>query len=309
MMNEHDYQTFLASKQFVAKSSGFEVDRSTIHPRLFPFQADIVQWALRKGRAAIFANTGLGKTAMQIEWASQVVKHTSNRVLIIAPLAVVNQTVEEAVKQGVIIHITRSKADLSDGVNITNYDIVDHFNADDFAGVVLDESSLLKNIDGKTRRKLTDTFKNTQYKLCCTATPAPNDVIELGTHSEFLNIMTAGHMMSIYFVHENNDKKGGKAYWRLKGHAPEKFYQWLSSWSIALGKPSDLGYDDTGYLLPPMNVNLHTVKAGYIPEGMLFLTGNLSAYCGCKTVSHRPSFSRRSCHSSRSALPQLGQMV
>ena len=276
-MNTHDYQAFLATKQFVAKQSGFDVDKSSIHRRLFPFQADIVQWSLRKGRAAIFANTGLGKTAMQIEWARHVVAHTGGRVLIVAPLAVVSQTVEEAKSQDVDIHITRSKGDLRNGVNITNYDIIDKFDADDFVGVVLDESSMLKAYRGATRNLLIDMFRATAYKLCCTATPAPNDVIELGNHSEFLGVMTNVQMCSVFFTHEAKVFQGTTARWRLKGHSQDAFFKWLASWSIALNKPSDLDYSDDGYILPPLSVNMHAMSDNYLPDGMLFFTGNLAA--------------------------------
>lgn len=259
-----DYEQFLQSKAMINHQDGFEITSDAIHPVLFPFQKDIVIWAVRKGRAACFCDTGLGKTLIQLEWGRLI----GGRGLIIAPLSVARQTV----KQGrdllqLDVHYTRDSSDLSDGGNITNYEMLEHFNADDFKWVVLDESSILKSIDGKTRKLLTDMFADTPYKLCCTATPAPNDVSEIGRHSEFLGIMRDKEMLSAFFV---NDMEKS---WRLKKHGVQPFYRWMASWAVAIRRPSDLGYDDNGYILPSLNINPLYTKTDYVPEGQLFFTG------------------------------------
>jgi len=180
------YQTFLQNKRAIAHPVGMEVPLTDIHPRLFPFQRVLVQWALRKGRAALFVDTGLGKTGMQLEFA----RLTGTRSLILAPLSVARQTVSEAIKIGIDAHYTRSGTDLTDGINITNYELLDHFNPADFGAVILDESSILKSLDGETRNKLIALFAQTPYRLCCTATPAPNDITEIANHAEFLGVMS-----------------------------------------------------------------------------------------------------------------------
>lgn len=238
-----DYQEFLDTKKLVFKYSGITVQDEDIHQSLFHFQRDLTRWALKKGRSAIFADTGLGKSRMQIEWA----RLTGERSLIIAQLSVAKQTVGEARKIGLEIHYTRSSSDLVDGINITNYEMIDKFNPDKFGAVVLDESSILKGLDGKTRAKLTEMFSQTTYKLCCTATPAPNDIAEIANHAEFLSIMPRVDMLAAFFVH---DDKG----WRLKKHAEEPFYRWLASWGMSIRKPSDLGYSDDGFILPELRI-------------------------------------------------------
>ena len=277
-----DYAEFLASKTVMAKSEGIEVEDSDIHPMLFPFQRDLVRWAARKGRCAIFADTGLGKTFMQLEWARLI----GGRSLVIAPLTVARQTASEGRKLGIDVHYTRDGDDLTEGVNITNYERIDHFRPEDFGVVVLDESSILKSLAGKTRKKLTSMFVDTPYKLCCTATPAPNDNTELGNHVEFLGICKAQEMLAMFFINANKEhtlsygnttywKKGsnkGGQEWRLKHHAEEPFFRWLSSWAIALTKPSDLGYDDDGFILPPLNIHADFVHSGYVPTDQLFFT-------------------------------------
>ncbi len=256
------YQGFLKSKRLIVPSVGISVADRDIHSMLFPFQRDLVRWALRKGRAAIFADCGLGKTFMQLEWARLL----GERALIIAPLSVARQTVGEARKLGLTIHYTRSGHDLTDGINITNYEMIGHFDAERFGAVVLDESSILKGLTGKTRRKLTDMFASTPYRLCCTATPAPNDIAEIANHAEFLGIMTRADMLAAFFVH---DDKG----WRLKGHAREGFYRWLASWGMSIRKPSDLGYSDDGFILPELTMVRDVVQAESAPEGRLFWAG------------------------------------
>lgn len=261
-----NYAEFLKSKRIIYRSVGLEVTSGSVHEMLFPFQRDLTAWAARKGRAAIFADTGLGKTLMQLEWA----RLTGERTLIIAPLSVGRQTVREASKIGLDVHYVRSSeaADATVGAQIfiTNYEMIDKFSPDQFGAVVLDESSILKALAGKTRRKLTDMFADTLYKLCCTATPAPNDIAEIANHAEFLGIMTRTNMLAAFFVH---DDKG----WRLRGHAEEAFYRWLASWGMSVKKPSDLGYSDDRFILPPLNVEPVFVKTDYCPEGQLFFTG------------------------------------
>jgi len=263
---ELDYESFLESKKIIVQPSGFDVSEDEINPKLFQFQRDIVRWALRKGRAAVFAGTGLGKTGMQLEWAKHIHKYTGGDVLILAPLAVSQQTVREGEKFGIEVHLCRKQADVKPGINITNYEILQHFDTNHFVGVVLDESSILKAYDGKTRDQIIKSFSNTPFKLSCTATPAPNDHMELGNQAEFLGVMTRAEMLAMFFVHDGSNT----SQWRLKGHAKEKFWEWVASWAVMLQKPSDLGYDDNGFILPPLNIHQATVKSK-IPEGMFFV--------------------------------------
>jgi hypothetical protein len=269
----NDYQAFLASKRAIVGANGFDVPVSEIHPALFEFQKALVRWAARKGRCAVFASTGLGKTLMQVE----VARLMGDRALIVAPLTVARQTVREAqTKLGQEIRYVRSGADVGDGIHITNYEMVQHFDPAVFQTVVLDESSILKSLDGKTRRLLTDMFAATPYRFCFTATPAPNDITEIGRHAEFLGVMTNAEMLAAFFV---NDMKLKDGTYRLKRHAVNKFYEWLASWGVAILKPSDLGYDDTGYILPPLDVDVVTTNSDYTPDGMLpgFNVGAISA--------------------------------
>ena len=256
-----EYAEFLKSKEIKTESSGFEPTRT--NPKLFEWQNDIVRWALMKGRAAIFADCGLGKTAMQLQWANEVSNHEGKPVLILAPLAVAAQTKREGLKFDVDVTVCRKQEDVKYGVNITNYEMVEHFDAGAFCGVVLDESSILKDSTSSTRKLLTDKFKNTPYKLCCTATPSPNDFMELGTHSHFLGIMTQPEMLSTFFCHDG----GNTSKWRLKGHAERKFFEWVASWACCLTNPSDLGYDGSSFILPPLNVNEVIVKSNDLIDG------------------------------------------
>ena len=244
-----DYHEFLRGKRLSVTASGFDSDKR--NPALFEWQSDIVKWALRKGKCAIFADCGLGKTPMQLEWAQQVADREGNPVLILAPLAVGKQTQREGVKFGVDVTVCRSQDDVKPGVNVTNYEMLAHFNADAFAGIVLDESSILKHQDSKTRALLTESFRDTQYKLCCTATPAPNDFMELGSHSEFLGIMSHTEMLATFFIHDGGDT----AKWRLKGHAESKFFEWVAGWACCLTRPHDLGYEQGGYDLPELRIH------------------------------------------------------
>lgn len=264
-----NYSDFLATKRAIAPTSGIDMPLDAIHPMLFPFQRVLVQWALRKGRAAIFADTGLGKSFMQIEWA----RLGGQRTLILAPLSVARQTVGEAAKIGVLARYVRSGADLIDGINITNYEMLDHFNPADFGAVVLDESSILKALDGKTRTRLVEAFTDTPYRLCCTATPAPNDITEIANHAEFLGIMSYREMLASFFIHDSSTSAHGG--WRLKKHAEEPFYRWLASWSMSVKKPSDISefFDDSGYVLPELSIEPIIVDTNYTPDDQLFCMG------------------------------------
>lgn len=243
------YLEFLHSKEIKCTPCGFETDE--INPKLFDWQTAIVRWALIKGKAAIFADCGLGKTAMQLQWAYMVSKHTNKPVLILDPLAVASQTKIEGSKFGITVTICRTQSDVMPGVNITNYEMLDHFNADEFSGVVLDESSILKDSTSATRKALTEKFSRTGYKLCCTATPSPNDFVELGTHAQFLGVMTQPEMLSTFFCHDG----GNTSQWRLKGHAESKFFEWVASWACCLTNPSDLDYNGGNFILPELRVH------------------------------------------------------
>jgi superfamily II DNA or RNA helicase len=251
------YEEFLKSKQIITHPSGFEPE--PILNQLFGWQKDIVRWAIRKGKAALFEDCGLGKTVQQLEWAAQVARHTNKPTLIVAPLAVSKQTRQEANKFGYTATICRSQDDVAGEINITNYEMLNHFDPAKFGGVVLDESSILKSYSGKIKQQIIDMFRDTPYKLACTATPAPNDFMELGNHAEFLGIMTRAEMLSTFFVHDG----GSTQSWRLKGHAQDDFWKWIASWAVVLSNPADLGYDGSGYNLPPLNVIQHTVKTNH----------------------------------------------
>lgn len=259
-----DYASFLAGKRRVVHDAGRHVGAGEINPTLFAFQRDIVRWALRKGRAAIFADTGLGKSFMQIEWA----RLTGERALILAPLAVAQQTIREAAKLGVEVTYARTKDEApATGITITNYERLDRFDLTAFGAVVLDESSILKSFSGTTKKALVAGFAETPYRLACTATPAPNDIEELCNHADFLGWMKPSEMRSTFFI---ADSRGEFMRYRLKRHAHAAFYRWLASWAMAVRLPSDLGYPDEGYELPGLDIAAHFVDADYAPEGQLF---------------------------------------
>lgn len=263
------YLKFLSEKQTAVQESGFDVEDSDLSPQLFPFQKYCVKRALKVGRFAMFEDCGLGKTYQQLEWSQQVVNHINKPVLILAPLGVIGQTIKEGVHFGYKVNeiaLTTFDQDLSAGIYITNYDNMDNIDAYLFGGVVLDESSILKNFAGKTRTALIEDFKNTPYKLCCTATPSPNDTTELCNHAEFLNIMTRNEMLAMYFVHDG----GSTSDWRLKGHAQQDFWDFVSTWAVMLSKPSDIGFSDDGYILPPMNVIEDYIVTEKKDNGALF---------------------------------------
>lgn len=252
-----EYEDFIISKRIKHIDSGFEVGE--LNHWLFDFQKDIVRWAIRKGRAAIFSGCGTGKSIMQLEWAHHVVLHTNKPVLILAPLAVNEQTKREGEKFGIEVTICESQEDVKNGINITNYEKLHKFVAKEFDGIVLDESSILKSFSGKYRNDIIENFQHTPYKLACTATPSPNDFMELGNHSEFLNVMSRMEMLSMFFVHDG----GSTQDWYLKGHAEHKFWEWVSSWAVMLDSPKDLGYEEQGFDLPPVEMIEHTVESSY----------------------------------------------
>ena len=245
--------------------SGFSVPGS-----MFEFQSALTAWAIRRGRAAIFADTGLGKSRMQLAWADAVRFHTGLPVLILAPLAVAQQTVAEGVEIGIAVQHCRDGSDFDPAegaaICITNYERLHRFDPSIFGGVVLDESSCIKHHDAKTLRTLLSAFRETPFKLCATATPAPNDWTELGTHAEFLGVCTRQEMLAEFFTHDGGDT----SVWRLKGHARHLFWQWVSQWGAMVRKPSDLGFDDSAYALPPLHMHEHTVETEMPTNGMLF---------------------------------------
>lgn len=247
-----NYAECIAKKAGIKSFDGIVVDATDLPSHLFPHQRDLVRWSLAKGRAAIFADTGLGKTAMQVAWSHEVAKR--GRVLILAPLAVAQQTVGEGARFGVDVVFRRQ--DEGDQITIANYDMMHAFDLSAFAGVVLDESSILKSFTGATRNAIIEGFSSTPYRLACTATPAPNDFTELGNHSEFLGIKSRVEMLAEYFVHDMDTTQD----WRLKGHAVKSFWKWVASWGAVVRKPSDLGYDDGAYNLPPLRFHDHVIN-------------------------------------------------
>lgn len=234
---------------------------------LFPHQRALTSWALKRGRAAIFADTGLGKSRMEVAWADAVNKHTGMPVLILAPLAVAAQTAAEAAQLGIEVTVCREASDVNDrGINITNYDRLHKFDPSIFGGVAPDESSVIKHHDTRTFATLTAAFRDTPFKLPATATPAPNDWTELGTHAEFLGICTRQEMLAEFFTHDGGDT----SVWRLKGHARRAFWQWVCGWGALIRRPSDLGFDDAAYALPPLHLHEHQVEVDMPTNGMLF---------------------------------------
>lgn len=262
------YKEFLKTKEIRAESCGFDVDRQSITPMAFDYQKDIIAWACKKGKSAILTGCGTGKTLMLLEWARAVHKHTNKPVLVVSPLSVVEQTRREGEKFS-ICHVTvcRTMDDVKDGVNITNYEMIEHFNAALFAGVVLDESSILKSFTGKYKMLLTDMFCNTPYRLLCTATIAPNDYTEIGTSCEFLGIMSRAEMLATYFIHDSGDTSK----WRLKKAGVNKFWEWFATWAIYFNSPKDLGYDGNEYDLPPLNIH-KVITQSEVREGELLVT-------------------------------------
>ena len=259
-MTQNDYNTFLESKRINTISTGFDIDIDNVNPLMFDFQKDITKWAIKKGKSAVFAGTGLGKTIIQLEWAKHIHKHENKPILILAPLAVSMQTVEEGKKFNIDVKLCRTQNDVINGINITNYEMLHHFDVSEFVGIVLDESSILKSFTGKVRTDIIEQFQYTQYKLACTATPSPNDYIELTNHSDFLGIMKGSEVLAMYFTHGSN----GVGDWTLKGHAKQKFWEWMATWAVMLKDPIDLGYTDVDFTLPELKTHEIIVdKTGY----------------------------------------------
>ena len=252
-----DYKSFIDSKKVNPIISGFDVDAESLNSNLFDFQRVIVKWALKRGRAAIFADTGLGKTLMQTSWAYEVYRHTGGNVIIFAPLCVAQQTVNEGKKFGIEINYCRDDSGVKDGINISNYEMLDNFDLSQFSGVVLDESSIIKNRDGKTRNAMIESCQQVPYRLSCTATPSPNDFMELGNQCEFLGIMGMTEMLATYFINDAGDT----GTWILKGHARVKFWEWMATWACVIRSPNDLGFDGSAYILPKLNMFEHQVES------------------------------------------------
>lgn len=274
-MSLAEYQAFLDSKQVLAPTVGFSVPRSELNSSLFPWQAKIVEWALEKGKSALFEGTGLGKTIQQGAWGDKVCSKSGGDVLMVSPLCVSSQTNREFTRFGIDSTVCRSQDDVKPGINITNYDMIQHFTPSKFKGIVLDESSKMKQRQGKTTINLIERFANTPYKLCASATPAPNSHDELGSHSEFLDVLTKAQMLAMFFEHDG----GNTAKWELKGHARKPFWKFMASWAVSLNLPSDVGGDDTGFILEPLNLQEHVVKVdqSIATEGCLFRTPDMSS--------------------------------
>ena len=278
----HDYERFLTSKAQITTRDGFAP--TFLPSALMDFQGSLVEWSVEMGRAAIFADCGLGKTLMQLVWGQNVVERTNRPVLILAPLAVTQQTSREAAKFGIEAFVSLD-GKVRPGINIANYERLHHFNHVDFAGAVCDESAILKSFDGARRKEITEFMRQMRYRLLCTATAAPNEYIELGTSSEALGYLGYMDMLSRFFknnqgnsIKPHTSRRGGKggaqlddnAKWRFKGHAEVPFWRWVCSWARAVRKPSDLGFDDGAFILPPMTERQHMVDSKALPEGKLF---------------------------------------
>ena len=256
-----NYIDFLSKKAVIDVPTGLS-NVPELNKMLFPHQQDMVRWALRRGRAALFADCGLGKTPMELEWAHK----QPHECIIVAPLAVAHQFVREAEKFGVDVAYAKDQSQITKRITITNYERLENFHIEQFGAVSLDESSILKNSSGAYCTWMIDAFKNTPFRLLASATPAPNDVMELGTQAEFLGIMSRGEMLAMYFTHDGGDTSK----WRVKGHAQQAFWTWMASWSVMIRKPSDLGYSDDGFVLPPLKMHEHQVSVESPTQGFLF---------------------------------------
>jgi hypothetical protein len=269
------YREWLATKRTLAQPCGFEISESRVNPRLFAFQKDTVRFDLMRGKAANFAHTGLGKGPMQMEWCAHVGEYAKGNTLIAAPLCVAQQFQREAVKFNYDVTLCKDHGGVRGGINVTNYDRLDQFDLTKFVGVSLDESSCLKDWTSKTASTLIERLKATPYKLCSSATPSPNDHAELGTHCELLDVMRRPAMLAMFFEHDG----GETSKWSLKGHGKKPFFRFCASWSVCIKTPSDLGYPDDGFILPPLNMTEHIVPIDYSisSEGMLYRSPDLSA--------------------------------
>lgn len=280
------YADFLARKALIDPPTGLAGDIE-LPAAMFPFQADIARWALKRGRAALFAGTGLGKSFMELAWGQAVAAATGGMVLLLTPLAVAPQMVREAEKFGIPARIVRQQSDCGPGINVTNYQKLEHFDLSAFAGVILDESSILKTTDGHYRTLLIEACAKVPFRLAATATPAPNDFMELGNHAEFLGVMSYTDMLATFFVHDGGDTRS----WRLKGHAEDDFWRWMASWAVMLRRPSDLGYPNDGYDLPELTYQRHVVRLDAEPDGGLIHAPALSL--AERLVARRESVTER----------------
>ena len=274
-MSNQDYDEFIAAKSRKPMQHGFEPTLD-LNPALFDWQQMVVKWAIKQGRCALFEDCGLGKTLQQLEWARHVQHHTVGKVLILCPLAVADQTVSEGRKFGIDAKHVHEQHDCEGpGIYITNYDRLDKFTTTDFAGVVLDESSILKAFTGKTKIGLVAAFEHCRFRLCCTATPSPNDITELCNHAEFLGVGKSVQILATWFINDTGDT----GEWKLKGHAESDFWEFVSTWAACIFKPSDIGFSDEGYNLPPMNMVQHVVDVDTAQgaDGELFRMGAMSA--------------------------------
>ncbi|KVO11801.1 helicase-related protein [Burkholderia ubonensis] len=276
------YQEFLTRKFRSAPSAGL-THIPAMPPSMFGHQSMLTHWALRKGRAAVFADTGLGKSYIELAWSDALVRATGHDVILLAPLAVAAQTARIGADIGIDVNVCRDDGDVRPGINITNYDRLHRFDTGRFGAVGLDESSCIKHHNAKTFSALLEAFSNTPFRLCATATPAPNDWTELGTHAEFLNVCSRPEMLAEFFVHDGGDTQT----WRLKGHARQDFWRWVATWGAMVRKPSDLGYDDARYALPPLVHHEHTVDSGQLESDGLFVTE-------ARTMSDRRDARKRS---------------
>jgi hypothetical protein len=250
------YRDFLKKKLTFGIDSGFDISVDQLNKNQFEWQKVITRWGLKKGKCAFFLDTGLGKTISQLSWSDEIYKETKSNILVYAPLAVSHQTIREGEKFGIKVHRCDSQNDVKPGINITNYQRIHQFDAEKFGGVVLDESSFIKDWQGKFRNELIDRYRLVPYKLCCSATPSPNDYMELGSTSTFLGLMTQPEMLSTFFINDTKDT----GTWRLKGHVEKnKFWEWIASWAVVVKKPSDIGFSDEGYNLPPLNYIEHII--------------------------------------------------
>lgn len=260
-----DYNQFIAKKSEIAQSFGFAA--VGLNEELKPHQKAIVEWACKRGKAAIFADTGLGKTFMQLEWGRLVARETNKPVLLLAPLAVGKQTEGEAYKFGIDAYCEYIREPSKDvEIQITNYEMLDRFNPKDFGGIILDESSILKGQSGAYRKMITEFATNIPYRLSCTATPSPNDYMELGTQAEFLGIMSQVEMLSTFFTHDGSETQK----WRLKGHGVQKFWEWMATWAVLISSPADLGFDGSDYDLPPLIIEEEVLPS--MDDSTLFAT-------------------------------------
>lgn len=271
-----EYEEFLKEKTNYDYDLGFDIEIDKINPILFDWQKAITRWAVKKGKAALYEDCGLGKTFQQIEWIRIILSKNNGYGLIVCPLSVAEQTINEGKKLNVNITYVKDKLELAEsGIFITNYERLEHFENIHPAAIVLDESSILKSVGGKTKARIISMFEKTPHKLSCTATPSPNDISELGNQVEFLGLMSRSEMLAKFFI---NDAQAGQ--WRLKGHAKKDFYKWMASWSVFIRKPSDIGFSDNGYVLPKLNIIPIYIDTEYIPEDELFPVSNISGITG-----------------------------